>query len=251
MSIIDASLVPSPTVSAAVPATVVEPAGASARTLNTLRAGILGANDGILSIAGLVLGVAGASESAAPALLAGVAGLVAGAVSMALGEYVSVASGRDSEKHTIRTVTRALAAQPAAQLDRLAAAYRERGLSPETAALVARELTERDAVQAHLDAEYSIDADELTSPLHAAFSSALAFLVGGVLPLLSIMLAPHDLRAPITYGVVLVALAVTGLVGAKIGGGSLVKAALRVVIGGGLGLALTYVVGALFGAHIA
>src|SRR6478736_739343 len=152
--------------------------------LNWLRAGVLGANDGIVSVAGLVVGVAGVTTERGPLFTAGIAGLVAGAVSMALGEYVSVSSQRDSEKAQLETEKRELRDDPEQELVELAAIYEAKGLSPETARTVARELTEHDALAAHLDAELGMNADELTSPWQAAGASALAFTVGAVLPLL-------------------------------------------------------------------
>src|SRR5690242_2320294 len=146
--------------------------------LNWLRAGVLGANDGIVSTAGLVVGVAGATSQRGPILTAGVAGLVAGAVSMALGEYVSVSSQRDSEKSLLRKESWELSTYPEEELAELTALYQAKGLRPETARQVAAELTEHDALRAHLDAELNIDPDDLVNPLHAALASAVAFTVG-------------------------------------------------------------------------
>jgi vacuolar iron transporter family protein len=218
--------------------------------LNRLRAGVLGANDGIVSTAGLVVGVAGATVERAPIATAGVAGLVAGAVSMALGEYVSVSSQRDSERAQLETEKRELRDYPELELAELAELYQAKGLSPETARTVARELTEHDALAAHLDAELSLDPENLTSPGQAAAASALAFTVGAVLPLLAILLPPPAWRVPVCVAVVLVALAGAGWMGAALGGGRRPVAVARVVIGGGLGLAVTYLVGHLFGAAI-
>jgi VIT1/CCC1 family predicted Fe2+/Mn2+ transporter len=221
-----------------------------AARLNWLRAGVLGANDGIVSVAGLVVGVAGVTTERGPLFTAGVAGLVAGAVSMALGEYVSVSSQRDSEKAQLETEKRELRDDPEQELAELAALYETKGLSPETAWTVARELTEHDALAAHLDAELGMNADELTSPWQAAGASALAFTVGAVLPLLAILLPPPAWRVPMCVGVVLVALGLAGWVGAQLGGSRPAVAVARVVIGGGLGLAITYTIGHLFGAAV-
>lgn len=224
-------------------------AGMSGR-LNALRAAVLGANDGILSMAGLVIGVAGATTQVQPVFIAGMAGLTAGAVSMALGEYVSVSSQRDSEKDLIAKEKRELAENPEAELEELAGLYEQQGLSGTTAAAVARELTARNPLKAHLRMELGVDEEELTNPWHAAVSSAVAFLLGGLLPVLAILLSPVQVRVWITYGIVLVALALTGAAGARIGGGSVGKAALRVVVGGAIGLMITYGIGLLFGATV-
>ena len=216
--------------------------------LNWLRAGVLGANDGIVSTAGLVVGVAGTTTSRAPILAAGVAGVLAGAVSMALGEYVSVSSQRDTERALLLKERNELENEPEAELAELAAIYRAKGLSPATAAQVAVELTEHDAFAAHVDAELGLHPEELTNPWHAAAASAAAFTVGSVLPVLSIVLPAAALRVPLTFAVVLLALAITGLVSARLGGAPARVAVARVVIGGALGMAVTYAVGHLLGA---
>ena len=217
--------------------------------LNWLRAGVLGANDGIVSVAGLVVGVSGATSQRGPILTAGVAGLVAGAVSMALGEYVSVSSQRDSEKSLLRKESWELSTYPEEELAELTALYQAKGLRPETARQVAAELTEHDALRAHLDAELNIDPDDLVNPLHAALASAVAFTVGALLPLLTVLL-PASLRVPVTVAAVLVALAITGAVSARLGGSSPRRAVVRLVVGGAAGLALTYGIGHLFGTAI-
>jgi vacuolar iron transporter family protein len=221
-----------------------------AARLNWLRAGVLGANDGIVSVAGLVVGVAGVTTARGPLFTAGIAGLVAGAVSMALGEYVSVSSQRDSEMAQLEMEKRELREDPEWELAELAAIYEAKGLRPETARTVARELTEHDALAAHLDAELSLDPEELTSPWRAAGASALAFTLGAVLPLLAILLPPAAWRVPVCVLVVLIALALAGWVGARLGGSRRGIAVARVVVGGGLGLAVTYLVGHLFGAAV-
>jgi VIT1/CCC1 family predicted Fe2+/Mn2+ transporter len=219
-----------------------------AQRLNWLRAGVLGANDGIVSVAAIVVGVAGATADSGAILAAGAAGLVGGAVSMALGEYVSVSSQSDSQKALIDKERRELAEEPAAELAELAAIYRDKGLSPETARQVAVELTEHNALAAHLSAELNIDEEDIVSPWHAAFASAVAFTIGAVLPMLAILLPPPAIRVPLTFGTVLVALALTGALGARIGGGSRARAAVRVVMGGALALAATFTIGNLLGA---
>lgn len=219
-----------------------------AQRLNWLRAGVLGANDGIVSVAAIVVGVAGATASTGPILAAGAAGLVGGAVSMALGEYVSVSSQSDSQKALIDKERRELAEEPEEELAELTAIYREKGLSPETARAVAVELTNHDALAAHLSAELNIDEADIVSPWNAAFASAVAFTLGAALPMLAILLPPAAVRVPTTFAAVLLALALTGAMGAWIGGGSKWRAAARVVVGGALALAATFTIGNLLGA---
>jgi len=224
--------------------------GGSQSKLSWLRAGVLGANDGIVSVAGIVLGVAGATSARGPILTAGVAGLVAGAVSMALGEYVSVSSQRDSETALLAKERRELEEMPEEELAELAAIYESKGLSPATALTVAQELTAHDALAAHLDAELKLDPDDIPSPWRAAGASAVAFTLGALLPLLAILLPTPEWRVPVTFVGVLVALALTGLISSRIGGSSGRRAVLRVLIGGALGLAATYAIGHAFGAVI-
>jgi len=221
--------------------------GGIAERLNRLRAAVLGANDGIVSVAGIVVGVAGATSDRAPIFTAGLAGLVAGAVSMALGEYVSVSSQRDSQRAQMAQEKRELAASPEAELTELTALYEAKGLSAATARTVAAELTSNDAFAAHLDAELHIDPADIPSPVQAAAASAVSFTVGALLPLLAILLPPTAARVPVTFSAVLVALALTGALSARLGGSSVRRAVLRLVIGGAFGLAFTYAVGHLFG----
>ncbi|WP_413602744.1 VIT family protein [Curtobacterium sp. Curtsp57] len=221
--------------------------GDLAGRLNWLRAGVLGANDGIVSTAAIVVGVAGASTSVPAIATAGIAALVGGAVSMALGEYVSVSSQKDSQRSLIEKERSELREDPVAELEELKQLWQVRGLQRSTAEAVAAELTERDALRAHLTTELGIDEDDVVSPWHAAFASAAAFSVGAVLPLLAILLPPESVRVPVTVLVVLVALALTGATGARIGGGSVPRATVRVVVGGALALAATFVIGSLLG----
>jgi VIT1/CCC1 family predicted Fe2+/Mn2+ transporter len=226
------------------------PASGGAGKLNWLRAGVLGADDGIVSVAGIVIGVAGATTSRGPIFTAGLAGLVAGAVSMALGEYVSVSSQRDSERAQLIQERRELTEDPAAELAELTAIYEAKGLSAATARTVAQELTAHDAFAAHAEAELHIAPDDLASPLQAAGASALSFTLGGLLPMLAILLPPQGWRVPVTFVAVLAALALTGAVSARIGGSDPRRSVLRMVIGGAAGLALTYGIGHLFGTAI-
>jgi VIT1/CCC1 family predicted Fe2+/Mn2+ transporter len=222
---------------------------ASGRTgrMNWLRAGVLGADDGIVSVAGLVVGVAGATSARGAIFTAGMAGLVAGAVSMALGEYVSVSSQRDSEHATIDLERRELAQSPAEEEVELAAIYRGKGLTTETASVVASELMAHDALAAHLDAELNLDPDDSASPMQAAAASAFAFTLGALLPLLAMMLAPESRRVLVTVVTVLLALGAAGAASAGIGGSPPRTAVLRIVVGGAAGLGFTYAVGHFFG----
>ncbi len=221
------------------------------RRLNWLRAGVLGANDGIVSTAALVVGVAGATTDTTAILVAGVAGMVGGAVSMALGEYVSVSSQRDSERALIAKEEGELAEFPEAEFAELESLLRDRGLSEETSRQAALELTEHDALATHLEFELGIKEEELVNPWHAAFSSAVSFTAGALLPLISILLPPADIRVPITFAVVLLTLALTGAISADIGGSSRRQAATRLVIGGALALAATFLIGTLLGTTVA
>lgn len=214
--------------------------------LNWLRAGVLGANDGIVSIAGLVLGVAGATTSSTVILTAGIAGIVAGAISMAAGEYVSVSSSRDTEKALLDKERYELKNYPEKELEELAGIYEEKGLSRKTAEQVAKELSDKDPIAAHFDAELHIDPDNLTNPWHAATASAIAFLLGAVIPLIAITLPPQELRVPIAFISVIIALAITGAVSAKVGQANAPKAMLRVISGGALAMIVTYSIGKYF-----
>ncbi|MFS0887158.1 VIT family protein [Aeromicrobium sp. 179-A 4D2 NHS] len=221
--------------------------GVTSQKLNWLRAGVLGANDGIVSVASLVVGVAGATSDTGAIATAGTAALVGGAVSMALGEYVSVSSQRDSERNMIRVERRELREDPQGELEELAEMLQERGISDATARQAAREMTQHDALAAHLEVELGIDQEDLVSPWHAAFSSAIAFTLGGLLPLVAMLATDVSWRVGVTIVAVLIALAITGSTAAHIGGGPKVRAAARLVLGGALALALTYAIGNLLG----
>nr|WP_230208396.1 VIT family protein [Microlunatus sp. Gsoil 973] len=231
------------------PAEVVaaEPHGGIGQRLNWLRAGVLGANDGIVSTAGIVIGVAGAAVSRNAIGLAGLAGLVAGALSMAAGEYVSVSTQRDTERALIAQEKHELATMPEAELEELVEIYREKGLSEPLARQVAEELTEHDVLAAHLDAELHLDEDDLTNPWSAAFASALSFTVGALLPLLMILLTPEAVRIPLTFVAVMIALMITGFVSARLGKAPALRAVLRNVIGGAAAMVITYVIGRFAG----
>jgi VIT1/CCC1 family predicted Fe2+/Mn2+ transporter len=219
---------------------------AFASKLNWLRAGVLGANDGIVSVAALLVGVAAATTDSGALLIAGIASVAAGATSMALGEYVSVSSQRDSERALINLEKRELEEMPEQEFEELVSIYEAKGLSPKTARTVAEELTKHDALKAHLEAELQITEEHLTNPWHAAMSSALSFLVGSILPIVTVLLAPVEWRIPATFVSVLVMLAITGGVGAYIGGSPIPRSIARVVVGGAAALAVTYAIGSIF-----
>lgn len=214
--------------------------------LNWLRAAVLGANDGIVSIAGLVVGVAGATTHQGVILAAGIAGIIAGAISMAAGEYVSVSSSRDTEKALLEKERYELKNFPEEELAELACIYEKKGLSKTTAMIVAKELSVKDAAAAHFDAELGIDPNNLTDPWHAAFASAASFFVGALIPLTAILLPPEPLRIPIAFFSVVVALFITGVWSARISGASIIKATFRVVVGGALAMVITYSIGKIF-----
>lgn len=222
-----------------------------ASRLNWLRAGVLGANDGIVSVAGLVIGVAAATPDNAGAILtAGVAGVLAGAVSMAAGEYVSVSTQSDTERALVVRQREELAEDPEAGIDELASHYRAKGLSPATALTVARELTAHDAVGAHLEAELGLREDEYTNPWHAAFSSAVAFTLGSLLPMLAIVMLPTAVKIPLTFVSVLVGLALTGGVSARLGEAPVRPAVIRNMAGGALAMMVTWGIGHLIGVSV-
>jgi VIT1/CCC1 family predicted Fe2+/Mn2+ transporter len=219
--------------------------------LNWLRAGVLGANDGIVSIAALVVGVAAATSDIGPIMIAGVAGLAAGAISMGLGEYVSVSSQRDSELALIDKEKRELIEQPEVELAELQTIYEHKGLSPATAKQVAKELTAHDPIRAHLEAELNILEAHIVNPWHAAFSSTGSFLAGALLPFLTVLFAAEQFRIPATIAASIIALAGTGAAGAYLGGSSMLKSVVRVVVGGSAALAITFAIGSLFNTSVA
>jgi VIT1/CCC1 family predicted Fe2+/Mn2+ transporter len=212
---------------------------------NWLRAAVLGANDGIVSTASLVLGVAASGASASAIVTAGIAGLVAGALSMAAGEYVSVSSQRDAERADIALETRELATDPEGELAELTAISERRGLRPDLAREVAHALTTKGALEAHLRDELGLSAERLARPLQAAWASALSFSAGAAVPLIAVAVAPADARGAVA--VTLVALAITGDLGARLGGAARGRATLRVVAWGAIAMAITAGIGALVG----
>jgi VIT1/CCC1 family predicted Fe2+/Mn2+ transporter len=217
---------------------------------NWLRAAVLGANDGIISISSLAIGVAAASSSREPILLATVAGLVAGALSMAAGEYVSVSSQTDIEHADIEREKKELEEMPAEEMQILAEIYERRGLKKETALQVAKELTETDALGAHVRDELGITELTQANPIQAALASGAAFTAGGFLPLMVALLAPVPLMEYVLYIVTIMALVVLGAVSARTGGSSSKKAIIRIVIWGTIAMGLSALVGYLFGVRV-
>jgi len=221
--------------------------GSVTARLGWLRAAVLGANDGIVSTAGLVVGVAAATSRTGAIATAGGAGLVAGAVSMALGEYVSVSSQRDSERAMVHQEADELRRLPELERRELIGMLEARGMSPATSARAADELTAHDALGTHLELELGLDRDELADPWAAAASSALSFTAGALLPLVAILVPPEAVRIPVAVVAVLVALAGTGLLSARLGRAPVGRAVVRLVGGGAAALAVTYAIGALLG----
>ncbi len=218
---------------------------------NWLRAAVLGANDGIVSVSSIIVGVAGATNSRNAIFTAGIAGLVAGALSMAVGEYVSVSSQSDIEQAYIVAEKKRLKSHPEEEFEELVDMYEAKGMTAKTARLVAKELTDHDVIKAHLEVEFGIDEGDLNSPTHAALASMLSFTVGGVIPLLAILSSSnHIRRIEVTFVAVLIALSATGYLSATVGGASRRKAMLRVVIGGLLAMVITYGIGRAFGTVI-
>ena len=215
--------------------------------LNWLRAGVLGANDGLVSTAGIVVGVAGATSTVSTIFTAGLAGLVAGSLSMAGGEYVSVSTQRDTEQAAIELEKWELENLPEQELDELTQIYEARGISPELARQVAEEVTARDALRAHSELELNIDPDALTSPWHAAGASFLAFAVGGVIPAAAILVPIDTWNVVICVVAVLIGLVITGYVSARLGKADAKPAVLRNVVVGSLTMAITWIVGRITG----
>lgn len=217
---------------------------------NWLRAAVLGANDGIISISSLAIGVAAASSTREPIVLATVAGLVAGALSMAAGEYVSVSSQTDTEKADIERERKELKEMPEEELNILTQLYERRGLKKETAIQVAIELTEKDALGTHIRDELGINEINRAKPMQAALASGGSFTVGGILPLLVILFAPVKGMEYWLYGFTIIFLIILGVVSAKTGGASISKAIFRITIWGTIAMGLSALVGYLFGVNI-
>lgn len=215
--------------------------------LNWLRAGVLGANDGIMSTSGLLMGIAGGTSDTGTIMLAGIAAVVAGSISMAGGEYTSVSAQKDSELASLEIEKLELAENPEAELRELTWFYEQKGLSFDLAKKVAKELTAKDALRAHAEAELGIELGTHASPTQAALSSFIAFAAGGALPLLAAIATPGTLRIPVLLFAVLVALVLTGYLGAKIGGSKTIRSIIRNVSVSALTMGITYLIGALVG----
>jgi len=227
-----------------------EPHGDVGGRLNWLRAGVLGANDGIVSTAGVIVGVAGATAERGAILVAGIAALVAGALSMGVGEYVSVSTQRDTEAALLDRERRELAEEPEMELAELAGFYREKGLDPDLAHEVAVQLTAHDALAAHAEVELQLDPESLTSPWHAAFASMGAFTVGALLPLLAALFSSPASHVPVIVLSVVLALALTGWLSARLGGMTPGRQIARNVGGGLLAMIVTYAIGTLVGTQL-
>jgi VIT1/CCC1 family predicted Fe2+/Mn2+ transporter len=222
-----------------------------AAKLNWLRAGVLGANDGIMSTSGLILGVAASpGVTSATIVIAGVAAVVAGSISMAGGEYTSVSAQKDSEKAALAVERKELAENPEGELRELAWYYEQKGISPKLAIKVAEELTAKDALKAHAEAELGIDSDHHVSPIQAAMSSFVAFAIGGLLPLLAVAGPWTQYRIQATVGAVVLALILTGYVGAKIGGAKSGRGILRNLVVSLMTMGVTYLIGHLVGTNL-
>ncbi|WP_099371887.1 VIT family protein [Sphingobacterium sp. 1.A.5] len=217
---------------------------------NWLRAAVLGANDGIISVSSLAIGIATASTTRDPILLATIASLVAGALSMAAGEYVSVSSQTDIEKADIKREAKELKEMPEMELKMLAQIYEQRGLKKETAMLVAKELTEHDPLAAHVRDELGITDINQANPIQAALASGGAFTAGGILPLLVVLFAPIENMEYYLYGFTIISLVILGAVSAKTGGSSISKAIVRIVIWGTIAMGLSALVGYIFGVNV-
>jgi VIT1/CCC1 family predicted Fe2+/Mn2+ transporter len=218
--------------------------------LNWLRAAVLGANDGIVSTAGIVIGAVGATSDRSSIVIAGVAGLAAGAMSMGAGEYVSVSTQRDTELALLAKERRELRDEPEEELAELAGIYADKGLDEALALEVARALTARDALAAHAEAELGIDPDDISSPWHAAWASMLSFTIGALLPLLTMTLTAESLRIWLTVIAVVAALAFTGYTSARMGYAKPGRAVARNVAGGLFAMAVTYAIGSALGTQI-
>ncbi len=218
--------------------------------LNWLRAGVLGANDGIVSTAGIIFGVAGASASHATIMLAGIAAMVAGALSMAAGEYVSVSAQRDIERSELDREREELAREPLQELAELAQLFERRGVDPPTAKIVAREMSANDALGVHARAELGIDPENVTNPWAAAGSSMVAFIVGGLVPLLAMVLSPRAIEIWVAGVAVVFAMILTGAISARLGRIAVVRSVIRNVAGGLLAMGVTYGVGKIAGTQL-
>lgn len=221
-----------------------------ASRLNWLRAAVMGANDGIVSTAGMVVGVAGAAVSASALVAAGVAAVIAGALSMGVGEYLSVSSQRDSQKAELAHEQQQLDADPAYETDHLTDLFTAQGIEAPLARKVAEQLMAKGPLTAHARYELGIDPEQLTNPWHAAWSSTIAFVLGALIPLITILASPRPIAVPVTMVSVVIALAGTGSVAARLGRAPGTRAALRTVAGGLGAMAITYGIGSFLGQQL-
>ncbi|WP_459470985.1 VIT1/CCC1 transporter family protein [Pediococcus pentosaceus] len=221
-------------------------AGTLAQKINIIRASVMGANDGILSVAGIVLGVAGATTNSFAIFISGISGMLAGTVSMAMGEYVSVNSQKDSQENAVNVQRQALKDDYQKELDFVAEKYANDGIPTDLAQKAASEMMEKDALLTTVRERYGFDMNNFTSPYMAAISSMISFSLGSLLPLLTITFAKHSIRVPLTVISVAIALAVTGYAAAVIGKAVRRRAVLRNVLAGLITMAMTYLIGSLF-----
>jgi len=219
--------------------------GINASRANWVRAGVLGANDGIVSIAALIVGVASAYDMVQPIIITGLAGLVGGALSMAVGEYVSVSSQRDIEKAMVEKEEYELKNHPEQELEVLVEFYKMKGLSDAVAQQVAKELTDHDPLAAHAEMLIASDEEEFTNPSHAAIASGISFTLGGAIPLIAIIAAPEASRVAVTFVAALVALTITGILSARLSHAHPFKVTLRILIGGTVAMLITAGLGGL------
>lgn len=233
-----------------VPDAIVTQSGQILSTLNWLRAGVLGANDGIVSTAAIIFGVAGAAASHSTIMLAGIASVAAGSLSMAAGEYVSVSTQRDLEIAELARQKADLERDPDGELKTLARLFEQRGVEPELASEVARQMSAKDALSVHARAELGIDPDAVTNPWAAAVASLVAFALGGLVPVAAMLLSPRGMEIWNTGVAVVTAMALTGAVSARLGRLPLIAAIFRNVAGGVLAMAITYGVGRIAGTQI-
>lgn len=233
-----------------VPETIEPPSGRILSTLNWLRAGVLGANDGIVSTAAIIFGVAGAAVGRSTLILTAIAAIAAGALSMAVGEYVSVSTQRDLERAELDRQRADLERDPERELRVLARLFEQRGVTPDVAMEVSRQMSTKDALSVHARAELGIDPDSVTNPWAAAFASLFSFIIGGFVPTLPILLAPRAIAVWLAGAAVVIALALTGAIAARFGRMPAAAAIGRTVLGGLLAMGVTYAVGALAGTQL-
>lgn len=215
--------------------------------LNQLRAGVLGANDGIVSIAGMVVGVAAATPHVGPLAIAGAAALAGGALSMAMGEYVSVSTQRDTERALLERARTNLREHPEREFIALVDALEDTGIPNDLAEQAAERMTAHNALDAHTRVRFGIEEEAFASPMGAAIASLMAFMIGGILPLLAVLLVPVPLKIPATFASVIVALALTGAISARLGQAKAARATIRTILGGSAAMIVTYGLGTLIG----